>query len=71
MNRLRSTEEVKAQATSIDGISALKTRLRQLDRGTKVTWSENVPGTELPTQEIIADLTAFTAQHGIDFVVKQ
>jgi hypothetical protein len=71
MDRLRSTDEVKAQATTIDGISALKTRLRQLERGAKVSWSSNVPGTELPTTEIVSDLSAFTAQHGIDLSVKQ
>jgi hypothetical protein len=71
INRLRSTEEVKAQSTTIDGISALKTRLRQLERGSKVSWSQNVPGTELPTTEIVSDMSAFTAQHGIDLSVKQ
>jgi hypothetical protein len=71
MNRLRSTDEVKAQATAIDGISALKTRLRQLERGSKVVWTANVPGTELPTTELVSDLSAFTAQHGIELSVKQ
>jgi hypothetical protein len=71
MNRLRSSEEVKAPGTTIDGISALKTKLKQLESGTKVTWSANVPGTELPTIEIVSDLSAFTAQHGIELMVKQ
>jgi len=71
MNRLRSSEEVKAPGTTIDGISALKGKLKQLERGTKVTWSANVPGTELPNIEIVSDLSAFTAQHGIELMVKQ
>jgi hypothetical protein len=71
MNRLRSSEEVKAPSTTIDGMSALKSKLKQLERGTKVTWSANVPGTELPTIEIVSDLSAFTAQHGIELMVKQ
>jgi hypothetical protein len=71
MNRLRSSEEVKAPGTTIDGISALKSKLKQLDRGTKVTWSQNVPGTELPNIEIVSDLSAYSAQHGIELSVKQ
>lgn len=71
MNRLRSSEEVKAPGTTIDGISALKSKLKQLERGTKVTWSANVPGTELPNIEIVSDLSAFSAQHGIELMVKQ
>jgi hypothetical protein len=71
MNRLRSSEEVKAPGTTIDGISALKSKLKQLERGTKVTWSANVPGTELPNIEIVSDLSAFSAQHGIELLVKQ
>ena len=71
MNRLRSSEEVKAPATTIDGLSALKSKLKQLDRGTKVNWSANVSGTELPTIEIVSELSTFSAQHGIELSVKQ
>lgn len=71
MNRLRSSEEVKAPGTTIDGISALKGKLKQLARGSKVTWSANVPGTELPNIEIVSDLSAFSSQHGIELQVKQ
>ncbi|HWN81747.1 MAG TPA: hypothetical protein VNM87_06610 [Candidatus Udaeobacter sp.] len=71
MNRLRSTEEVKAPATTIDGLSALKSKLKQLERGTKVNWSANVPGTELPTIEIVSELSTYGAQHGIELSVKQ
>lgn len=71
-NKLRSFEEVSADAVAVEGVSALRSRLRKLPRGAELTWSSReVANTLFPPDETIASISTYCAQHGINLLVRQ
>jgi len=70
-NRLRSFDEVKNAEISVEGVSALKSKLRKLEAGEKVRWSARVANTEMPSKETVDDLSRFATQLGLDLTVTE
>ena len=55
----------------MEGVSALKSKLRKLEAGEKVRWSARVANTEMPSKETVDDLSRFATQLGLDLTVTE
>ncbi len=68
-NRLRSFDEITQAEMRMQGVGSLKSKLRKLPQGEKVSWSARVVNTEMPGREIVDDVSRYCAQIGIDLSV--
>jgi hypothetical protein len=55
----------------VEGVSALKSKLRKLPAEAKVRWSARVAGTEMPSKETVDDVSRFATQLGLDLTVTE
>lgn len=70
-NRLRSFDEIQNAEMTMEGVSALKSKLRKLPAGETVRWSARVVNTEMPNKETVDDVSRFSAQVGLDLTVTE
>jgi hypothetical protein len=70
-NRLRSFDEIQNAEMTMEGVSALKSKLRKLPAGEKVKWSARVANTEMPNKETVDDVSRFATQVGLDLTVTE
>jgi hypothetical protein len=70
-NRLRSFDEIQNAEVSVEGVSALKSKLRKLPAGEKVKWSARVANTEMPNKETVDDVSRYATQVGLDLTVTE
>jgi hypothetical protein len=56
-NRLKTTEEVKADETRLSNVGELKRELGRLERGQYVSWpNERVAGLEPPPSDLVQEI---------------
>ncbi len=68
-NRLRSFDEIKNAEITAQGIAEIKSKLRKLPSGEKVTWTAKVVNTSMPSYEVVDDLSRYCAQMGLSLTV--
>jgi hypothetical protein len=65
-NRLKTSDEISAPETRLEGLEALERELDQLPEGEQVFWlAQRVLNTELPPDEMIDAIQAYCGERGI------
>jgi hypothetical protein len=71
-NRLKTRNEITSPKVRLQGVEALRRKLKQLAKGEEVSWSAGlVPRTVLPPKRIIDEVKSYCEERGIIVRVNQ